>query len=67
MSNSRAMGRSIAAAVGLAVMAAAVAAPARAEQTPLPDKPFAEHRIVLQLSDDDPKKQRLVSASPTIC
>ena len=31
-----------------------------AEQAPLPDKPFAEHRIVLQLSDNDPKKQGLV-------
>lgn len=60
MSNSRARGRSIVAAVGLAVMAAAFASPVRAEQTPLPHKPFAEHRIVLQLSDDDPKKQRLV-------
>ncbi len=26
----------------------------------MPDKPFAEHRIVLQLSDNDPKKQALV-------
>jgi intracellular sulfur oxidation DsrE/DsrF family protein len=33
---------------------------AGAEQTRLPDKPFAEHRIVLQLSDNDPKKQGLV-------
>jgi uncharacterized protein len=33
---------------------------AGAEQAPLPDKPFAEHRIVLQLSDNDPKKQGLV-------
>jgi intracellular sulfur oxidation DsrE/DsrF family protein len=33
---------------------------ARAEQAPLPDKPFAEHRVVLQLSDNDPKKQGLV-------
>ncbi len=31
-----------------------------AEPGPLPDKPFAEHRIVLQLSDSDPKKQGLV-------
>ena len=27
---------------------------------PLQDKPFAEHKIVLQLSDSDPKKQGLV-------
>ena len=33
---------------------------ARAQQAPLQDKPFAEHRIVLQLSDNDPRKQGLV-------
>ena len=27
---------------------------------PLQDKPFAEHKIVLQLSDNDPHKQALV-------
>ena len=33
----------------------------RAQQTPpLQDKPFAEHKIVLQLSDNDAKKQALV-------
>ncbi|MEH6952124.1 hypothetical protein V4R08_12440 [Nitrobacter sp. NHB1] len=32
----------------------------RAQPAPLPDKPFAEHRVVLQLSDEDPKKQSLV-------
>ncbi|ABE64398.1 conserved hypothetical protein [Nitrobacter hamburgensis X14] len=32
----------------------------RAQPAPLPDKPFAEHRVVLQLSDDDSKKQSLV-------
>jgi uncharacterized protein len=32
----------------------------RAEPAPLPDKPFAEHRIVLQLSDYEPRKQSLV-------
>jgi intracellular sulfur oxidation DsrE/DsrF family protein len=31
-----------------------------AQQKALPDKPFAEHRIVLQLSDRDPQKQALV-------
>ena len=42
-------------------IALAIAAPAvRAEPAPLPDKPFAEHRVVLQLSDNDPKKQSLV-------
>ncbi|MBR1123574.1 hypothetical protein JQ628_18765 [Bradyrhizobium lablabi] len=33
---------------------------AAAQQIPLQDKPFAEHKIVLQLSDNDPKKQGLV-------
>ena len=33
---------------------------ARAQQAPLQDKPFAEHKIVLQLSDKDPKKEALV-------
>jgi uncharacterized protein len=32
----------------------------RAQQVPLQDKPFAEHKIVLQLSDNDPRKQALV-------
>jgi intracellular sulfur oxidation DsrE/DsrF family protein len=32
----------------------------RAQPAPLSDKPFAEHRIVLQLSDGDSKKQNLV-------
>ena len=31
-----------------------------AQQVPLQDMPFAEHKIVLQLSDNDPKKQGLV-------
>lgn len=33
---------------------------AMAEPAALPDKPFAEHRVVLQLSDNDAKKQALV-------
>lgn len=33
---------------------------ALAQQVPLQDKPFAEHKIVLQLSDSDAKKQALV-------
>jgi intracellular sulfur oxidation DsrE/DsrF family protein len=56
--------RSIVRGFGCAAIAALAAAmpwsAARAEQAPLPDKPFAEHRIVLQLSDNDPKKQGLV-------
>ena len=49
--------------VGAAVIAASlsVALPiAHAQQVPLQDKPFAEHKIVLQLSDNDPRKQALV-------
>jgi intracellular sulfur oxidation DsrE/DsrF family protein len=54
--------RSIVRGFGGAVIAAVamVSSLVRAEQAPLPDKPFAEHRIVLQLSDNDPKKQGLV-------
>ncbi len=45
-----------------AMVAAAMlhAADATAEPKPLPDKPFAEHRVVLQLSDSDAKKEGLV-------
>ena len=47
--------------VGIALtMLTAAATPTRAQQAPLQDKPFAEHKVVLQLSDDDPRKQRLV-------
>src|SRR5450631_3108678 len=54
--------RSILRAFG-AVMAALMTATlssARTQPAPLPEKPFAEHRIALQLSDDDPRKQALV-------
>jgi uncharacterized protein len=45
----------------IAALLMATAAPGvRAQQAPLQDKPFAEHKIVLQLSDNDPKKQGLV-------
>jgi intracellular sulfur oxidation DsrE/DsrF family protein len=45
----------------VAALLATIAVPAaRAQQVPLQDKPFAEHKIVLQLSDSDPKKQGLV-------
>jgi hypothetical protein len=43
-----------------AIAALMVTAAAAAEPSPLPDKPFAEHRIVLQLSDNDAAKQSLV-------
>src|ERR1700709_2297228 len=33
---------------------------ARAQPAPLPDKPFADHRLALQLSDNDPKKEGLI-------
>jgi intracellular sulfur oxidation DsrE/DsrF family protein len=52
--------------VGVALtMMAAAATPAGAQQAPLQDKPFAEHKVVLQLSDDDPRKQRLVLSVAT--
>jgi intracellular sulfur oxidation DsrE/DsrF family protein len=51
--------RSFSGAVMAALMVAAMSV-ARAQQTPLQDKPFAEHRIVLQLSDNDTSKQGLV-------
>ena len=48
----------------LAALATAVSFPAaaqtRAGRKPPEDKPFAEHFIALQLSDSDPKKQKLV-------
>ena len=44
----------------VALLIAAAVAPVRAQQAPLQDKPFAEHKIVLQLSVNDPKKQGLV-------
>lgn len=44
----------------LALLVCAAALPAPAQQVPLQDKPFAEHKIVLQLSDGDPNKQALV-------
>jgi intracellular sulfur oxidation DsrE/DsrF family protein len=43
-----------------AIMMTTISSPANAQPAPLPDKPFAEHRIALQLSDNDPKKQSLV-------
>jgi uncharacterized protein len=62
MRRSPAYRHAIAGAFGFAAIAAAtVASLAWAEpQAQLADKPFAEHRIALQLSDNDPKKQGLV-------
>jgi intracellular sulfur oxidation DsrE/DsrF family protein len=47
-------------AISATLLIAFVAMPARAQQAPLQDKPFAEHKIVLQLSDNDPRKQGMV-------
>jgi intracellular sulfur oxidation DsrE/DsrF family protein len=50
-------------ALAVALLTAAIAPGARAQQAqqaPLQDKPFADHKIVLQLSDNDPRKQGLV-------
>jgi intracellular sulfur oxidation DsrE/DsrF family protein len=44
----------------VALLACVWLPPALAQQVPLQDKPFAEHRIVLQLSDGDAAKQGLV-------
>jgi intracellular sulfur oxidation DsrE/DsrF family protein len=48
----------------ICVMAAALMLDAsslvQAQPAPLPDKPFAEHRLALQLSDDDPKKEGFI-------
>ena len=57
MSNLSKMARIAVIAVALTITLASVG---RAQQAPLQDKPFAEHKIVLQLSDNDPRKQALV-------
>lgn len=44
----------------LALFALAAPPHAFAQQVPLQDKPFAEHKVVLQLSDGDARKQALV-------
>jgi uncharacterized protein len=56
----RSIVRAFGGAIMVGLMAATLPSLARAEPAPLPDKPFAEHRIVLQLSDNDPRKQGLV-------
>jgi intracellular sulfur oxidation DsrE/DsrF family protein len=52
--------RSIIRAAMAALLLAMVPSVVRAQPAPLPDKPFAEHRIVLQLSDNAAEKQGLV-------
>jgi hypothetical protein len=44
----------------IAALTMAAISAARAQPAPLPDKPFVEHRVALQLSDNDAKKQSLV-------
>ncbi len=56
----RSIVRSLGNAAMVVLIAATISSVARAQPAPLPDKPFAEHRIALQLSDNDPKKQSLV-------
>jgi intracellular sulfur oxidation DsrE/DsrF family protein len=43
-----------------ALMLTTTPADVHAQPAPLPDKPFAEHRLALQLSDSDPKKEGLI-------
>ena len=52
----KASARAVIAALLLTMLSPAV----QAQPAPLPDKPFAEHRLVLQLSDSDPKKEGLI-------
>jgi hypothetical protein len=47
-------------AAAIVTMLSATQSLAQAQPAPLPDKPFAEHRIALQLSDSNPAKQGLV-------
>jgi intracellular sulfur oxidation DsrE/DsrF family protein len=44
----------------IALLALLLVGAAAAQMPPLQDKPFAEHRLVLQLSDGDREKQALV-------
>jgi intracellular sulfur oxidation DsrE/DsrF family protein len=44
----------------LAALMLTLPAAVQAQPAPLPDKPFAEHRLALQLSDNDPKKEGLI-------
>jgi uncharacterized protein len=52
--------RRFAASLAVALVLAATMAARAQNQPPIADKPFAEHRLVLQLSDRDPSKQALV-------
>jgi len=52
--------RSALLALGLAMVSLSAAPAQTPENPPPPDKPFAEHHLVLQLSDNAPEKQALV-------
>ena len=56
----RALVAAFAVIAALACGGAGHAAPPASQQDAASDKPFAEHKIVLQLSDRDPAKQSLV-------
>ena len=57
---SRKLARTLIGVLMAAIVVATIPVAHAAEPAALPDKPFAEHRIVLQLSDNDPRKQSLV-------
>jgi intracellular sulfur oxidation DsrE/DsrF family protein len=47
-------------AMSVTAMLTILPASVSAQPAPLPDNPFAEHRVALQLSDNDPKKEGLI-------
>lgn len=51
-------------AVLVALVAPTAALTSSPQQAPLPDKPFAEHHLVIQLSDNAPQKQALALSVP---
>jgi uncharacterized protein len=51
--------RALALAIAVMWLAPAAAQPPSPEQAPIPDKPFAEHHLVIQLSDRAADKQAL--------
>src|SRR3981189_1995211 len=56
----RAIVRACGGLISPALLTATIPSMRGAQPAPLPDKPVAEHRIALQLSDNDHKKQSLV-------
>ncbi len=60
-------GAGVALIAGVVVALALGAPPILAQtklQAPLPDKPFAEHRLIIQLSDREPSRQALALSVP---